>query len=466
MQYLLPTSAIFIAFFIAFVFTASIAVIFRITKNRSQEFFWTWLITLLGIIPVLTDLRATRGSTEESLSSVGWTPPGYISFISEWGAKGITYLILTFALAHIALHLRFRSQQKNPGTPIFLAFCGMALPIFISAFAGTKPSFSQFLVFAPLIITLAYLKRPTENWQWYSNKFRYVFIAYLLLSGIAVAVAPSLTTSTALTLIPKFDFRVNGIFSHSNTLAIAALGYLTLDFANRRERRYYDYAATIFALLMLLLTQSKTAIGCTIFSLAILSLARIKSNSKHRNPGVLSLGLVTFIFLALPILFGVALLITQYGSQIGQGLDNQAFKSLSTLTGRTNIWAITLQSWRENIIFGYGPSLWSMEYRLTYAPQYALVVGMAHNQIVQTLGESGLIGLSGLLIYCVVLLNYGFKFFRETNGASLAFAGSFIIRGVSETPFRHIAIDVMFFMHFAFFVLCLSLLESKKNALK
>ena len=464
MQYLIPIVLALSAIAAAFVFSTSIATLFRLTKKHSTKTFWIGLTLLLGAIPVITDMRAVRGGIDEDNPYGGWTPPGYVSFLSEWSSKGITYVILVYAVIQIILNLKFRSIQKNPGASLYLAYLGLVIPILISGFAGTLPYFSQFLLFAPLIFTLVYLKRPDENWKWYSSIFRYILLIYLILSGISGITAPDITTSPALPLISGFNFRLNGIFSHSNTLAMVALGYLILDFSNKRIRNRYDYIATALAIVILILTQSKTTIICAIFSFIIFFLARTTSKINAKNTGFFSLGVVTFIFLALPIILGALLLFTLNTDLLGEHLNNQTFKSLSTLTGRTNIWAITLDSWRESPVFGYGPSLWSVEYRLKYAPQYALVVGMAHNQAIQTLGESGLLGLAGLTIYCIVLLKYGFEFFKETNGASLAFIGSFIIRGISETPFRHIAIDVMFFIHFAFFVIFLSLIREKHRA--
>ncbi|MDT7516456.1 O-antigen ligase family protein [Rhodoferax mekongensis] len=458
MQYLIPTILVLGLIFTALFFSATISTLFAITKKHSERFFWIFFIALLGAIPVITDLRATRGGLDEDIPTGGWTPPSYISFLSEWIVKGVIYTILAYAIVHIALALKSRDAQRKPGIKLYFSYLALVTPIFISAIAGTQPYFSQFLLFGPLIFTLAYLKHPNDDWTWYALLFKRVLFSYVVLSALSGVLAPSITTSPALTLIPGFNFRLNGVFSHSNTLAMAALGYLIFDFSISRNRRYYDHFSTFLAGLVLVLTQSKTTIGCGLLCALIFFIAYRTANARR----FISLRLLATIFLLTPALLGIAYVLSQNTHILISHFDNQTYKSLSTLTGRTNIWAITLQSWEENILFGYGPSLWSVEYRLKYAPQYALIVGMAHNQLIQTLGESGLVGALGLLIYCITLLFYGFKFFTITKGGSLAFVLTFLIRGISETPFRNTTIDVVFVMHLAFFIIFLSLINAHK----
>lgn len=460
MQYAIIATLLFGAFAAAITFSLSVGALFKFTKTHSIRWFWTIFVISLGLIPVITDLRSVRGGLDEDNPSGGWTPPGYISFFSEWVAKGITYTILAYAIVQIALALKSRDAQGKSGLKLYFSYLALVTPIFISAIAGTEPYFSQFLLFGPLIFTLAYLKHPSDDWRWYALLFKRVLLGYVVLSALSGILAPSITTSPALTLIPGFNFRLNGVFSHSNTLAMAALGYLILDFSISGNRRYYDYLSTFLAALVLVLTQSKTTIGCGILCALIFFSAYRTANARR----IISLRLLTIIFLSIPVVLGIAYVLSQNAHILTNQFDNQTYKSLSTLTGRTNIWAITLRSWEENILFGYGPSLWSVEYRLKYAPQYVLIVGMAHNQLIQTLGESGLLGASGLLVYCITLLFYGFKFFRETKGGSLAFVLTFLIRGISETPFRNTAIDVLFVIHLAFFIIFLSLINARKRS--
>jgi O-antigen ligase len=70
-------------------------------------------------------------------------------------------------------------------------------------------------------------------------------------------------------------------------------------------------------------------------------------------------------------------------------------ENLFTLTGRTYIWATSLNTWLDDPVFGYGLGLWEGEYRATHAPLFP----HAHNQFIQTLASAGVVGLLGLLAY-------------------------------------------------------------------
>lgn len=103
----------------------------------------------------------------------------------------------------------------------------------------------------------------------------------------------------------------------------------------------------------------------------------------------------------------------------------------TTLTGRTALWKATLQEFQRNPVAGYGPGLWSVEYR---AGTPFLWAGQAHNQLIQTLGASGLIGAAGLFVFTAALLVGTWRSARVTRGASLALTSYFLLRAVTESP--------------------------------
>jgi len=120
----------------------------------------------------------------------------------------------------------------------------------------------------------------------------------------------------------------------------------------------------------------------------------------------------------------------------GGALSGPQGNSLRTLTGRTEVWAVTLQLWRANPLFGYGPGLWSGVMRLRYARIMGWLVPHAHNQLLQTLGEAGLIGAAGLIAHVGALVTVGVRESRVTHGASLALVLALLLRGITEVPMR------------------------------
>ncbi|KVW94659.1 O-antigen ligase family protein [Thiobacillus denitrificans] len=456
MQYAFITAYFMVALIIPLAFIVMLWGLFRITGQRDQRILWGGLIGVLGFIPVLTDIRTPRGEWVNGILQDVWVPPGFVQFLALWGARGLTYLILAFSLIVIIKNLQGKQIDKRHGSGLFIAYLALIAPAFISAVAGTRPSFSHFMTHAPLIFTLAYLARPSADWMWYVRQFKLVLLTYISLSALFGIVAPTWSTGTALTLIPGFDFRLHGIFSHSNSLGMAALVYLVLDMADGADRSLYRKLGWLVSVAVLVATQSKTSWAGAVLAYGVFFIYKISamktSKAGHSATPAIIGGLVILVGFAGAVLLGGVGVEGWF-----KGLNAESYSSLTSLTGRTNIWAITIHSWQDNPIFGYGPGLWDVEYRLKYAPQYLYIVGMAHNQFFQTLGESGVLGVIGLFIYVGTLITLGVRFFTVTRGVSLALVVVLIVRSVSETPFRNQALDLMFFIHLAVFVLFLSL---------
>lgn len=456
MQYAFISAYFIAALVIPLAFIVMLWGLFHITAQRNQRVFWGGLIGMLGLIPVLTDVRIPRGEFVNGVLQDVWSPPGYIQFLAQWGSRGLIYLILGFSLIVIVKNLQGRRNEKKYGGWLFTAYLFLVVPSFISAVAGTRPSFSHFMLYGPLIFTLAYLARPSADWMWYVKQFKLVLLAYISVSALFGILAPTWSTASALTLIPGFDFRLYGIFSHSNSLGMAALVYLVLDMADGSRSTFYRKLAWLVSLGVLVATQSKTSWAGAVMAYGVFFIYKIFALKTDRvghsvTPAIIG-GLVLMVGLAGVIaLGGVGL------ENWLKGLDAETYSSVTSLTGRTKLWEITFNSWQENPVFGYGPGLWDVEYRLKYAPELVRIAGMAHNQFFQTLGESGVLGVIGLFIYTGKLISFGVRFFTVTRGVSLALVVALIARSVSETPFRNETIDVMFFVHFVVFVLFLSL---------
>jgi len=102
-------------------------------------------------------------------------------------------------------------------------------------------------------------------------------------------------------------------------------------------------------------------------------------------------------------------------------------------SGRDQIWAQAIKEWTENPLFGYGPTIWSEEYREQVDMNYAF---HAHSQLFQTLGESGIVGLCSLLFFLQVVI--GCYRQRLTREKILTFTvlTFLLIRSITEPSFR------------------------------
>jgi|CXWL01.1.fsa_nt_gi O-antigen ligase len=463
MRYLITPAYFIAAVLIPLVFTFMLWGLFRITNQRSPKYFWAGLIGILGVIPALSDLAMARGEYINGVLRNIWIPPNLVRFLGIWGSKTLIYLVLGYGLILIIKKLYSKQVEIRAGGWLVFAYFMLVAPSFISAAAGTRPTFNHFMLYEPLIFALVYFARPSEDWLWYVKQFKRVLLVYILLSALFGVLAPTWSTGHALSFIPGFDFRLHGIFSHSNKLGVAALMYLVLDMADDTRSTLYRKLAWLVSMGVLIATQSKTAWVSALLAYTIFGIYKLITFIKARHS---EYSVMPFILVGLASLSGVVVILWLLESGVEKwlsGLDAQTYRSLISLTGRTNIWEITLRSWQENPIFGYGPGLWDMEYRLQYAPQYRFIVGMAHNQFLQTLGASGILGVIGLAIYVSTLVKLGVQYFSTTRGVSLALVVVFLTRSISEAPFENLALGITFYAHFILFVLLLCLSANKKN---
>ena len=179
---------------------------------------------------------------------------------------------------------------------------------------------------------------------------------------------------------------------------------------------------------MLVLTQSKTAWAAGVVILLVvwcpLALRRAfnaASAVQQFNRAVWS----TVGVIALLILSGGALVAFDVIDKLLSKTD------LMTLTGRTEIWTITLEAWKDNPLFGFGPGVWGAERQQRFQMFH---VGHAHNQIVQSLGEAGLVGLLFLCSYLGVLLYAAMRRFEVSRGVVLTLLMLVAVRCVTEAP--------------------------------
>ena len=114
------------------------------------------------------------------------------------------------------------------------------------------------------------------------------------------------------------------------------------------------------------------------------------------------------------------------------------------MTGRDQIWAIAMDEWRANPLFGYGPGLWDDAYRQSINMPNAT---NAHNQFVDTLARSGIVGATGLVLYALTLLVFSVRFSRSTQGLSLALFVTLTLLSISEVPLIMLGYGTEIFAH-------------------
>jgi O-antigen ligase len=104
---------------------------------------------------------------------------------------------------------------------------------------------------------------------------------------------------------------------------------------------------------------------------------------------------------------------------------------LTSMTGRDQIWAVAMDEWKRNPIFGYGPNLFDLDYRISIGMLFAT---HAHNEFMDVLARSGVVGVISLVFYLIILLNLSIRCAAYSKGLSLALFMMLFFRAISEVP--------------------------------
>lgn len=258
-------------------------------------------------------------------------------------------------------------------------------------------------------------------------------------------------------LVPGFDYRLWGIAANANTLASAACALLILELAEPSKARWLRSAILLSSLIVLVLTQSKTAVAASAFAAASIFLWRVRlriAGEMRSSVVQTSYTAASILSIVSALLAGLIIWTVLADSSISDLLRRQlnagAIDDLETGTGRLWIWEVAISSFLENPLFGNGARFWSEEVRL----RYGLNGGVhAHNQYLHALSCAGLIGLSSLLLFFGCLIAYSFRAAAATAGGSIGMTLTFFIRTLTEVPLQPNAIlGAEFFAMMAYFL--------------
>ncbi len=260
---------------------------------------------------------------------------------------------------------------------------------------------------------------------------RYSLREQLRLFGIAIAVAITISVVVELFfhgLVPTVDTAYpdawNGVFGQKNEFArFVVLASLLL---LMRTRRVAIIAITIGASVgLIVLCHSKTAL--VVFA-AMLLLLWVFSRLRRRGPRALIAGIAGVLFVS-----AILSVVVDLDSMVGLlGRD-------ATLTGRTNIWAMALDSIGDKPLLGYGYSaFWNV------APEADRIstvlhwkVPHAHNGFIDLTLQMGLVGLVLFLVVYVVAIRRAITFaYRESGQESmwpLAYLAFIMLYQVTES---------------------------------
>ncbi len=369
----------------------------------------------------------------------------------------ISMALVGFSLSILVAKLFSQKQKQLTGWILLVSFVVYFFTnLIVNAAFGAESKIVHNNLYALPILLACFIVNgdATEKLVRYA---KYALIAIMLVSVAFIPILPDVTLQQGYKgLLPGVNFRLWGVGSHANSLGPLALVSLILLLAQPISRRWIHHFALIITFLVLILAQSKTAILAAFFALPVMIHYRysglLQASSKKRGANILAIllfGGVPFILSA----FFLSAMFMDLGSLSHTlarfGDDSQ----ISTLTGRDVIWRVAIDEWLRNPVFGYGPTMWDLDYRDRIGLAYAF---SAHNQFLQSLGSAGLIGLVGFLFYLVVLGHFAITAAKQTKGASLAIYLIVLLRSISEAPFAlGTILNGDFLVHFLLFAILL-----------
>lgn len=350
-----------------------------------------------------------------------------------WIQRGVSLALLVICFERIVTHFMRAKPVPSPMlSGSFLLF--WITNVAVTAVMAPNPRISHEYLY-PLMLGLACtLCGPLDRDRILASVRNALYI-FMLASVALVFVNPSLVLDTSYSqgLIPGLP-RFGGLTPHPVMMGMLAEIALVVLWVRPFNRRSLTVAAWVLGLGVMFVAQSKTAWLCFLLSACCLLAVRRGSDAVHKagDPRASSFGVGLLMMVIVAVLaVMVAVLVFDLPTVIEDFFNTSAGADLASLTGRDRIWVVAMEEWGHNPLFGYGLTIWGADYRQAIGMPQAT---HAHNQFLDTLSRSGLVGAFGLVVYALVLAGMAFRYARATGGLSLALFISTALLSISEVP--------------------------------
>lgn len=423
------------AFMVAFAFGLAVAgfLQYRLAGRITPEARLVAVVVTVGLGALLS-VALTSRTLDEARIAAGEVITTYSDYADGFAAsRWISVLLIAGALIEIARGwVRARTAgMPDPALPILIGLVAYYFgTIIIQASVSDDTGFSLRSLYVPILLLAVYYQRP-QRLELIMSAAKWALLTVMLGSLAAIVLRPDFAMHRPdVGGIPGLNWRLYGLTPHANTLGPMALLAIVLELHTPSQRWPIRWLHLGAAAAAFVLAQSKTA-----WAAAPAMLVAIYLPLALRQ-GLDSVGAARRFDRTIWLMLGVIAVVV-LGVAASVGFDTLEFvrrrDDLASLTGRTHIWEITLEAWRENILFGYGPEIWGADRQIRF---HMFHVGHAHNQIVQTLGEAGLVGLLLLLGYLGTLFHAALRRFFPSRGLVLMLMLLVLVRCVTEAPLR------------------------------
>jgi O-antigen ligase len=413
---------------------ASGAIVSQITKSWKPSTLMLCIIVPLiiaSITPVIFSGRIIYTEAQQD----AMTSLQLGSNLSQAGTRAtqiFTLLSLTISLGEIYKWLWGKASlhPKIKALWVFLMFYIIS-SVIVSNIFSEQPIFRikdfYFFVTAASILLLA----PHADERFWDG-LRLALLVPTAGSLIAYLISPDFAAlGDYSAAVPGISIRLYGLADHANSIGFVALGAAYIEFVRGKTNKNLNILALCIHLTVLVLSQSKTAWIAATMIMAISSAyfainrAQVKS---QKWQATIVVQITAILILTFSI---IAIFIVATSSSVEVKINNA---NLYSLTGRSEIWKITLEEFYKNPWTGYGPDIWNESFRVKNGWPF---VGQAHNQFIQTLGQSGILGFVTLIGYMGALLIASLR--QSNQNFRIMAIGLYVLmltRCITEVPLR------------------------------
>jgi O-antigen ligase len=350
----------------------------------------------------------------------------------------VSLLLLAISTERILSHWLARAQHGTqqilaPALPLAFVLFWLGT-IAAPAWAAAHPYWSHNLLY-PLFIGLAASLCGPREYTLALRATRNALLLLMLAGVLLIPIAPTLVLDRQYGqgLIPGLP-RFGGLATHPVAMGLLAqLGLLCLQM-QALERRWLNRCAWLLGLGVLFMAQSKTAwLAFALCSGSVLALRwapRLRAQLGHVHDATPALAWIALALLGVAASLGL-LVFGNLGESLQRFLLSSEGSQLSSMTGRDRIWVIAWEEWQLHPVWGWGLQMWDDSYRRAIGMANAT---HAHNQLMDTLSRSGLVGAAALALYVGVLGVLSLRCARASQGLSLALLLALLLRAGSEVP--------------------------------
>jgi O-antigen ligase len=445
-------------------FGATAAGLLLTLRKHYKTAFALALVWGMGIGIALSSGLSGRNLHLSSEELAGYAIGGS-TFAGFIGTRLIQAFVLGVALLQL-VNWAISPGRKGKSTALlwivfFVYFVGALI---LPAFYGTGKGF-QFSYIYPLLLASALFVQEQIEVDRLIYHVKLVIGLSILVGFMLIPIKPNLVLEHPYTApFAISHFRFWGLAPHANAQGPLALFLLMLAYAYPQPQKWLNRAYFLLGFAAFVLAQSKTAWMDALLVIFLLTFRKAWLDFRSPdNTSLLSLPQITlFLFFVLAAALMLAGSFDAIPSPMAL-LSSSEQTGIETLSGRDVIWATALAEWDRNKLFGYGPTIWDLGYRLSVHLPFAF---HAHNQFIDTLSMSGLVGFVPLMIYLLVLGHYAIRFSKISNGFTLILFVMMFFRCFSEPFFRIKELfDVNLFIHMIFLAMLVYYARTEKTDL-